>query len=336
MAPSPLLGLPGMEAELVRVEEALRAAVVADDAYLTELATHLIAAGGKRLRPALTLAAGACGRPAGGAGGAAGAATAGEEVVRAGVAVELIHLGSLYHDDVMDEATTRRGVASVNSRWGNLRAILAGDFLLARASSLGASLGREVSELLATTLGSMCAGQIQELQTTFDLRRDEDQYLTAIAGKTAALFATACRCGALVTGLAPPEVDALTTFGHRFGMAFQIVDDVLDVVGSEEQLGKPAGNDLAEGVYTLPVILALASPVEGPELTDLLGRPLERTDIERARKLVRSDGAVIGSMELARLYCAEAVASLSPLRDHPSAEHLATAATSLSEAVPDP
>jgi heptaprenyl diphosphate synthase len=313
-----------MVGELARVEEALRASVVTSDPFLTEMTTHLVAAGGKRWRPALAVAAGGC-APSG--------LPVSDDVVMGGVAVELVHLGSLYHDDVMDEAATRRGVESVNARWGNLRAILAGDFLLAKASEIAASLGTEVAALLAATIGDMCAGQVRELQTAYDAGRDEEQYLAAIDGKTASLAASACRIGALVAGLPRPQVEALTTFGQRFGMAFQIVDDVLDVVATDEQLGKPAGNDLAEGVYTLPVIRALAAPGGDTELAGLLGRPLERAEIDRARQLVRSDGAIAGALVVAGRYCDEAVASVADL-DGPGVPDLISTANALLGTVP--
>jgi heptaprenyl diphosphate synthase len=256
-APSDLLVLPGMAEELRRVSVALRASVVTDDAYFTELTSHLVEAGGKLLRPALAVAAGAVADPS---------SPVSHDVVLGGVSVELVQIGSLYHDDVMDEALTRRSVESVNARWGNLRAILAGDFLLAKASEIAASLGTEVAALLAATIGRMCEGQVRELQTTFDIRRTEDQYVAAIDGKTASLFASAARIGALVVELPRADVDSLTTFGHRFGMAFQVVDDILDVVATDEQLGKPAGQDLAEGIYTYPAIRALRNPAVADEL----------------------------------------------------------------------
>ena len=301
---APLLQLPGMAGELRRVEVALRQAVVTNDPFFTQMTTHLVEAGGKRWRPALAVAAGSC---------ATGGAPVSDEVVLGAVAVELVHLGSLYHDDVMDEADTRRGVESVNARFGNLRAILAGDFLLAKASEIAASLGTEVAALLAATIGDMCAGQVRELQTAYNAGRNEEDYLRAIDGKTASLAASSCRIGALVAGLPRPQVEALTAFGQRFGMAFQIVDDILDVVATDEQLGKPAGNDLAEGVYTLPVIRALASPGGSPELAGLLGRPLQADEIRQARTLVRADGAVSGALVVARSYCEEAVASVAHL-----------------------
>lgn len=314
-----------MAEELARVEVALRAAVVTDDHFLTEMTTHLVAAGGKRWRPALAIAAGSCAEASGG--------PVSDDVVLGGVAVELVHLGSLYHDDVMDEAATRRGVESVNARWGNLRAILAGDFLLAKASEIAASLGTEVAALLAATIGDMCAGQVRELQTAYNAGRNEEQYLAAIDGKTASLAAAACRIGALVAKLPRPQVEALTTFGQRFGMAFQIVDDVLDVVATDAQLGKPAGNDLAEGVYTLPVIRALSAPGGASELAELLGRPLQRDEIDRARALVQADGAVSGALVVARQYCDQAIASLAGL-DCSGATDLVSTANLLLDTVP--
>ena len=145
------------------------------------MAGHLVAAGGKRLRPALTLCA---------AYAALGARPAADEAVTGATAVELVHLGSLYHDDVIDEAETRRGVPSVNARWSNIVAILAGDYLLAQASALAASLGADVAGLLATTIGELCRGQVLELQYLFDADRDEESYFSSIDGKTASLMAT--------------------------------------------------------------------------------------------------------------------------------------------------
>ena len=229
------------------------------------------------------------------------------DVVQAAAAVELVHLGSLYHDDVMDEARTRRTVESVNARWGNLVAILAGDFLLARASEIAASLGTEVAGLLAATIGKLCEGQVRELAQTFDVTRSEESYLVSIAGKTVALMATACRVGAITAGLDRSAVEALTAYGERVGMVFQIVDDILDVVATDEELGKPAGNDLVEGVYTLPVIRALA---ESAALRTLLGAPLERDEVEAARAIIRSNGAVASAIDLARRYAADSVEAL--------------------------
>jgi heptaprenyl diphosphate synthase len=295
-----LLDLPNLDGDLARLEEALHRAVVSEDPFLTEVAGHLLSAGGKRLRPALAVAA-----------AAAGGVTATADVLQGGVSVELVHLGSLYHDDVMDEAASRRGVESVNARWGNLVAILAGDFLLARASEIAASLGTEVAGLLAATIGRLCEGQVSELKTAFSPARTEAEYLTSIGGKTASLMAASCRIGALTAGLPRPQVDALTTFGDAVGMVFQIRDDVLDVVGTDAQLGKPAGQDLVEGTYSLPVIRALADPEAGPELRALLGRPLDGPERDKARDIVRSTTGVDEALALGRRY-AEAAAAACP------------------------
>jgi heptaprenyl diphosphate synthase len=323
-----LLTLPTLEADLVRVEGALRRTVEAGDPFMTTVASHLVPAGGKRLRPALAVCVG-------GLGGGPGADEAvSDDVVLGACAVELVHLGSLYHDDVMDEARTRRNVESVNARWGNLVAILAGDFLLARASEIAASLGTEVAGLLAATIGALCEGQVRELSQAFDVGRTEDAYLTAIQGKTAALMATACRVGAITAGLDRPTVEAVTRYGGRLGMVFQIVDDILDVVATDEELGKPAGNDIVEGVYTLPVIRALASAETATTLRALLRRHIEPDEVAEVRRLVRSNGAVPAAIDVAQRYAVEAVDALADVPRGPGVAALEALATNLITSVP--
>ncbi len=217
--------------------------------------------------------------------------------MRGAVAVELVHLGSLYHDDVIDEAQTRRGVPAVNARWSNIVAILAGDFLLARASELAASLGADVAGLLAQTIGELCRGQVLELQHLFDVDRTEERYFSAIRGKTAALFATSCRIGGMVSNVDEPTLDSLAEFGRHLGLCFQIVDDVLDVTGTDDTLGKQAGKDLLEGVYTLPVIYALGA---SEPLRAIIGRPLDGDALRRARDIVTADGAIAAALDAAR------------------------------------
>src|SRR5436309_727612 len=238
MQPVETLDLGPLAADLGRVETELRASVDHEDRFLGEVASHLVAAGGKRLRPTLTLCA---------AYAAQGVEAASPDAVTGSVACELVHLGSLYHDDVIDEAETRRGVPSVNARWSNIVAILAGDYLLAQASSLAASLGADVAGLLAATIGELCRGQVLELQHLFDPDRSEEAYFSAIEGKTGSLMATACRVGGMVCDVPADTLDALTQYGHHLGMCFQIVDDVLDVTQTEAELGKPTGNDVHEG-----------------------------------------------------------------------------------------
>ena len=208
------------------------------------------------------------------------------------VAVELVHLASLYHDDVIDEATIRRNVESVNSRFGNLVAIVAGDYLLARSAAIAASLGTEIAALLADTLGRLCQGQVTEVRSAFQIGRSHDDYFAAISGKTAALTATSCRIGALTGGLPAAEVEACTEFGRCFGMVFQIRDDILDVTAIEGQLQKPVGQDLAEGIYTLPALVALADPDAGPDLRALLGQPLAQPERDKARAIVMASRGI--------------------------------------------
>jgi heptaprenyl diphosphate synthase len=327
---SPLLQLPVLQADLQRVEAELVASVQAEDAFLTEVASHLINAGGKRVRPALALASAGSHQQL--------LASASNEVVRGAVSVELVHLGSLYHDDVMDDAETRRTVESVNARWGNLKAILAGDYLLAKASEIAASLGTEVAGLLAATIARLCEGQVLELQHVFDASRSEQSYLASIAGKTASLLGTSCRVGAIVADLPRADVDRLTEFGRNYGMAFQIVDDVLDVVATDEQLGKPAGHDLVEGVYTLPVIRTLADHGNGADkLRRILGGPLAVGELDVARDIVRSNGAIDSALATAQTYARaaqDAVAALgageSATAMTSAADHLLASATAIS------
>jgi heptaprenyl diphosphate synthase len=290
---SPLLALQSMDGDRERVEAALLAAVRTRDAYLTELASHLIVAGGKRLRPVMTMAAAQVG----------GTAKVSDEVIQGAIACELVHLGSLYHDDVMDESTMRRGVDTVNAKWGNLQAIVAGDFLLARASGIAASLGNEIAGLLARTIAELCEGQIEELQHTYSVARTVPSYLVSIEGKTASLFATSARIGALVAGHDADVVDALTNYGTAFGMVFQIVDDILDVIATDAELGKRAGHDMEEGVYTLPVLLTLAQQSsDSDELRSFLGKPLSQTERERALVIVRAHTGIQSAIESANNY----------------------------------
>jgi len=318
-----LLSLPSLEDGLRRLEPELRASVVSGDAFLDEVTTHLIAAGGKRLRPALALASATGGR-----------GTASSDDLQGAIAVELVHLASLYHDDVMDEATMRRNVESVNARFGNLVAIVAGDFLLARSAEIAASLGTEVAGLLANTLALAQPGQVAEVRAAFSTARTEADYFAAVAGKTAALMATSCRIGAITGGLPRPEVEALTTYGRCFGMLFQLRDDVLDVVASEEELGKPAGQDLAEGIYTLPVILALQDPDTAGELRPLLGQPLDQPERDKARAIVAGSPSIGATLAAGRRYAEEAAAATGGVPDPGMGETLRTLAHSLLDDIP--
>ena len=306
-----LFTLPASEAELATLEEQLRIAVVRGDPFLDDVVTHLIIAGGKRIRPALALASASL-----------GGSPASADTIQGGIAVELVHLASLYHDDVMDEALIRRQVPSVNARWGNLVAIVAGDFLLARSAEIAASLGAEIGGLLAATLARLCQGQIAETRSSFQMARTEDDYLRSISDKTSSLMATACRIGSMTAHLPSEEIEALTAFGECFGVVFQIRDDVRDVLASEQELGKIPGQDLAEGIYTLPVLRALGDPGVGQELRGLLGRPLSPAEVEVARGLIMASVGIPASVSVARRYAEDAATAAHQLGDGPVVKSL--------------
>ena len=275
-----LVDVPRVWDRLSAVERRLGEVTVASTQFLTEIAQHGLQAGGKRYRPLLTQVAAELGP------------NPGAEPIEAGVAVELVHLGSLYHDDVIDEASTRRGRVSVNANWTNTIAILSGDFLLARASEVAAPLGEEAVALIARTYASLVEGQTLELQLIDGVDHGPDEYYDVIGGKTASLIRTSARLGAMTGGAASHQVEAVSEWGWEMGLVFQMTDDVLDLVANEAFLGKPAGSDMLEGTYTLPVLYAVGGPA-GPEIRDLLarGRPDPAT-VARLLDIVRSGGYV--------------------------------------------
>jgi len=243
-------------AGLEQVEDGLRSAARAEHQVLTDASAHLIEAGGKRLRPLLVLLAAQFGNPSDG------------RVVPAAVAIELTHLATLYHDDVMDEADVRRNTRSANSRWNNTIAILTGDFLFARASQILADLGAEAIRIQAETFSRLVTGQVAETVGPQAGADPFDHYLGVITEKTASLIATAGRFGAMFSD--PPEGVAarITPACAALGMAFQLSDDILDVASDQAQSGKTPGTDLREGVRTLPMLHALRSA--GPQDTRLV------------------------------------------------------------------
>jgi geranylgeranyl pyrophosphate synthase len=261
---------------------------------------HLTPAGGRRLRPALTLSSAIAG---------AGWDGISSRVLDAAVLVELLHQASLYHDDVLDAAPVRRGRASVNASWGNRVAILAGDALLARAFSLASGLRRDELLRFSQTVVDLCAGQIAESQTQFDHRREIASYEVAVQKKTAALFAGSCWLGASAAGAAPSAAQALERYGEELGVAYQLVDDLLDLYGDPAVTGKPVGSDLAAGVFTLPVLLTLA---DDPSLAELLVRGTETGGIEMVRDRVTRAGAHRRTAYRARECLRRAMAAIEP------------------------
>jgi heptaprenyl diphosphate synthase len=241
-----LAGIQGsVKAGLGRVEQALGEAVTTADPFVQEAAGYLVAAGGKRMRPTLVLISGHTGDP--------------DEarLVGAAVAIELTHLSSLYHDDVMDEAELRRGARSANARYDNKVAVLTGDYLFARASEVTANLGTEATRVLARAIARLTQGQIREVRGPGPGDDPVEHYLAVLADKTGALIAAACRLGGYLAGADVSVVAALTEFGERVGRAFQLGDDLLDITGEAEVAGKAPGGDLRAGVRTLPVLYLL-------------------------------------------------------------------------------
>lgn len=279
-APDPIL-----EAEIRKrledVEAHLADSVKTETPLVSEAGAYLLSAGGKRFRPMLVLLGGHFGDPTD------------ARLVPLAVSVELTHLASLYHDDVIDEADSRRGIPSVNARWDNTVAILAGDFLFARASAIAAELGTDVSRLLATTIGLVCEGQIREVQAAGRLEIDEAEYMAVIERKTASLIATSCQVGGLLSGAPAEVVQRLDRFGRALGLAFQLSDDIMDLVSDQSTLGKEPGVDLREGVLTLPLIIALRESEHREELQRLLrSEQSEESDLRRVMEIVRGDGAL--------------------------------------------
>lgn len=271
-----------IRAGLDRVEDLLRASASSADEFVSMAASHLVAAGGKRFRPMVTLLAAQFGDPAA------------QGVVEAAVVVELTHLATLYHDDVMDEADRRRGTESANHRWDNTIAILTGDFLFARASRLLADLGPDYVRIQAQTFERLVKGQIHETVGPQVGQDPIEHHLGVLADKTGSLIGTSGRFGAMLSGADEKTTEILTRYGELIGVAFQISDDLLDIASAAEQSGKTPGTDLREGIRTLPVLYALRSDDPGDaRLRELLSGEL--TDDSRhaeALSLLRAHAAM--------------------------------------------
>ena len=290
---------------LADVEALLQQAAHSEHPLIRESASHLVEAGGKRFRPLLTLVASEFGQPGS------------PEVLAAACVVELAHVASLYHDDVLDETTLRRGVQTANARWDNSIAILTGDFLFARASQMLADLGPEAIRLQATAFERLVNGQINEGLKPADGESAVDHYLRVLEDKTGSLIATAARFGALLSGAPGPVVEQITRFGEVFGLAFQLADDVLDIAGDAEQSGKVPGTDLREGVPTLPTLYALASTdPASARLRELLSGPIEDDDlVAEALDALRKHEAMDQARATARGYADQARELLGTLPD---------------------
>jgi len=297
---------------LDEVELALVDAVKSDYPFVTETSQHLINAGGKRFRPLLALVAAQYG-DANASGNVPGA-----------VVAELTHLATLYHDDVMDEAPLRRGAPSANARWDNTVAILTGDFLFARAADIAADLGTDIVRLQARTFERLCTGQIRE---TVGPAEGEDaiaHHLDVLAGKTGSLIAAAGRMGAMTSGASPEVASAISAYGEKFGVAFQLSDDLLDIASESTESGKTPGTDLREGIRTLPVLIALAGtdPADA-RLRELLAGPITDDALHaEALELLRGSAAMVQAREVLLAWAEQARSELKQLPDGPATDAL--------------
>jgi heptaprenyl diphosphate synthase len=305
----------GVGTILAGVEAELRQTVASADPLVGAAARHLVDAGGKRFRPLLVALAAHFGDPFG------------PEVVKAAVVVELTHLATLYHDDVMDEAAVRRGAPSVNSRWGNVVAILTGDYLFARAADVAAELGPEAVRIQAATFSRLVHGQIAETSGPRDGEEKIHHYLRVIEQKTGSLIATSARFGAMFSGVSAEQVNALAGYGETIGIAFQLSDDLLDIASDSEQSGKTPGTDLREGVPTLPVLYALSGgdgDAASVRLREILsaGPVTDEALLAEALGLLRESPALKQARETVRSYTDRARSSLATLPDHPARQAL--------------
>ncbi|MBN9108924.1 MAG: polyprenyl synthetase family protein [Pseudonocardia sp.] len=298
---------------LKRVEDLLHREVQAEYHFVAETSLHLIDAGGKRFRPLFTLLSAQVGpRPDS------------DEVVTAAAVVELVHLATLYHDDVMDSATMRRGAESANSRWDNTVAILTGDFLFAHASRLVADLGPDAVRIIAETFAELVTGQMRETRGPGPADDPVEHYLRVVAEKTGSLIATSGRYGGMFSGCTREQTESLRRFGATIGTAFQISDDVIDIASPSDDSGKTPGTDLREGVQTLPMLYALQEP-GADRLRHLLSRPIsDDAEVEEALDLLRTGPGLDRSRETLARYAEESRAQLAILPDCAATSALAT------------
>lgn len=287
---------------LVVMETELSSIIQTPAALITEMSEHLIKAGGKRLRPALYFL---CAK--------SGSAEP-PEMLAVATALELIHMATLVHDDVIDEAATRRGLPTANSKWGNQAAVLTGDYLFAKAFSLVAENGTpQMLKILTDIVCSMSEGEILQLKSVFDPDQSEADYQLRIGKKTAEFLAASCKLGGMSAGFSEPDVEALQQYGHSLGMAFQLTDDILDITQSSDTLGKPSGNDLRQGILTAPILYALQSSPYNAELKKMIMlKDMSPANLARGLEIVLSTDAIDYSYRQVQQYLEQARSMLRP------------------------
>ena len=300
---------------VARIEDLMSTELGKADELMAEAVQHLFHAGGKRFRPLFTVLSASLGpRPSD------------PDVAIAGAVIELVHLATLYHDDVMDEAQVRRGAPSANARWGNNIAILAGDYLFATASRLVSRLGPDAVRVIADTFAQLVTGQMRETRGAADHVDSVDHYLKVVYEKTACLIVASGRFGATFSGADDDQIERLARLGGIVGTAFQISDDIIDIDSDPDESGKLPGTDLREGVHTLPVLYALKeSGPDADRLRELLAGPVERDEeVAEALALLRRSPGMVRAKETVASYAAQARAELANLPDVPGRAALAS------------
>ena len=291
--------------ELRLFEARLDAALQADVDLAHQIARYMAKLQGKRLRPALALLAGKFGR------------YDLELLVPLAASIELLHTATLVHDDVIDNAATRRGRPTVNSLFRNTTAIMVGDYMFAHAADFVARTGNvRVIRLFSQTLMAITRGEIRQDMTAFDARQTVDHYLQRISGKTASLFAAACEGGGVVTDAPEAQVQALREYGHNLGMAFQIVDDILDFMGDEDVMGKPVGSDLMQGTLTLPSLLLMDRYPQDNPVRKLFSQRRRQEHLSEAVEMIRSSDIPQESYAMASTFGKRAEEALASLPDN--------------------
>jgi heptaprenyl diphosphate synthase len=304
-----------VSADLARVEAALRDEIGRDPEAVSAPMADLFAAGGKRLRPALVLLSAKCGR------------YDLEHLTPAAMAVELTHAATLVHDDVIDRSPVRRGRPTVAASLGDEPAIVIGDFYFAKAYEHAARTAEpEVVGILARAVMEICAGEVRQQAIRYRYATDVSEYMGRIRAKTATLLAACCDIGALLAGVSSTERKALQSYGLLLGLAFQIADDILDYTGSEDEIGKPIGHDIAEGFATLPLMLAMEDTRRAARLETFLqdGRKLSADDARRVVDEVRAGGGAEKAIDVARDYASKARAQLGAIPAGEARSALAT------------
>jgi geranylgeranyl pyrophosphate synthase len=300
-----VLNIPELPMYISRFEQAMSDVLRTDNQYLQTPIARLLSVRGKRLRPSLVIAAALVD----------GKIT--DDVITGCTAIELVHISSLVHDDIIDNAATRWNIPTISSREGSSAAILVGDYLQAKACAHAASISAAVAEVIAEVIATLCEGQALELTDLHNSARTMDAYLATIHGKTAALLAAACKIGGLCAGMSKTNIAALTQYGEAFGMAFQLVDDVLDFLSTPERYGKPTSTDVHEGVYTMPLLLSLRhssnknvqNRLRDHEASDLVATMLQ-------------DGSIARTLNDAKRYNLQAITALESITTSSALEGL--------------